>query len=64
MHIVVQSLLNNMREVAAFGTIAIVIITLVIIGLHGLVKEVFGLFYLISDSGQIGKPERSSILVY
>lgn len=50
-----------MVKVAAFGTIAVMVIALVIGGFHGPSEKIAGLLYLIPDAWQVHEPERGAV---
>jgi hypothetical protein len=52
-----------MVEVVAFGTVAEIVGTLVLVFLNGPVKEVPGLFDLVPDLGQVDKTERCAVFI-
>jgi hypothetical protein len=64
MHTMLQRLFYYKREVRAFGTIAIVIITIVLMPFNSIVKHLLGLIDLLTNFRQIRKLEGRTILVY
>ena len=63
MYIVVERLIDHVAEVTAFGTVTIVVLSPVVVGFHGLMKQVLRFLYLITDSRQICQLKRRPILV-
>ena len=59
----VERLIDHMAEVTALGTVTIVVLSPVIVGFHGLMKQVLRFLDLIPDSRQISQLKRRPILV-
>lgn len=61
MYLMVQCFVDHMVEVVAFGTIAVVISTRIIVFFNGPVKQVPGFFYLVANFWKINKTERGPV---
>jgi hypothetical protein len=58
-----QGFADNMMKVTAFGTIAVMVISLVVGGFHRPPEKISGLFNLVPDAWQVHQPERGAVFI-
>ena len=64
MHIVIESFIDDMIKVTALGTIAVEVFPFIIVSFNGFIKEVFSLFYLITNSRKKSELKWRTVFVY